>query len=214
MTHVTDDEILHAPREKTSEKVQQIFMMGRKRLALALLLITPCLSDCGGGLPGPPLPSKVTKLSVNPPSVTVDAGSAIAFTGVFAPSTPTGGSLTWSITPVDGGTISAAGVLTASATAGSYNVVATWTPPISSAAVILKGSAIVTVLAVPQLDSVISPEQVQASGTNQTAGAIQNGAVAGQGFPSVLAIDSSGNVEALSGFAVPAACPGSTTICQ
>jgi hypothetical protein len=159
--------------------------------------------------------------------ITVDAGSATTFTGVFAPTAPTGGSLTWSITPVDGGTITGTGVLTASATAGAYAVEAIWTPaipsnaaavkgsaPISIESGILRGSATVTVLAVPQLDSVISPDQVQASGANQTGGAIQNGVVVGQEIPSVLSIDSGGNIEVFSSFPLPAACPGSTTICQ
>jgi hypothetical protein len=135
--------------------------------------------------------------------------------GVFTPTAPSGGSLTWSITPVDGGTITGAGVLTTSATAGTYNVVATWTPAISSHATILKGSSTVTLLAVPQLDAVISPGQVQASGANQTAGAIQNGAVAGQAIPSVTSTDSGGNTQVLSGFLVPTAgCGSADTVCK
>jgi hypothetical protein len=152
---------------------------------------------------------------VSPPSITVDAGSATTFVGVFAPTAPTGGSLTWSITPVNGGTITGAGVYTASATAGRYNILATWTPSISSKAAILEGSSTVTLLPVPQLDSVISLDLVQASGANQSAGAIQNGAIAGQGIPSVLSIDSGGNTQALSGFWIPAsACNGSSSVCK
>jgi hypothetical protein len=188
-------------------------MIGRKPVTLALLLIAFGLTGCSGGFFGSKAPAAVTKLSVDPAAITVDAGSTTTFTGVFAPVSPTDGSLTWSITPVDGGTITDAGVYTASATAGPYTILATWTPPNSTAAVILKGSASVAVLAVPQLDSVISPDQVQASGGNQTAGAIQNGAVVGEGIPAVLAVDSSGDIQVRSGFVVPAACPGSDAVC-
>lgn len=188
-------------------------MIGRKPVTLALPLIAFGLTGCSGGFSGSKAPGAVTQLSVQPASITVDAGSTTTFMGVFAPIIPTDGSLTWSITPVDGGTITDAGVYTASATAGPYTILATWTPANSTAAVILKGSASVAVRAVPQLDSVISPDQVQASGGNQTAGAIQNGAIVGEGIPAVLAVDSSGDIQVRSGFVVPAACPGSDAVC-
>jgi hypothetical protein len=192
-------------------------MNWRIRITLAVLLMAPSLQGCGSGsfaTPPSPPPHAATTLSVNPRSITVDAGSATTFTGVFKPAAPSGGSLTWSITPADGGTITGEGILTASATAGSYAVQASWTPAISSSAVILKGSATVTVLPVPQIDSVISPYRVQASGTNQTGGAIQNGVVAGQGLPAILAVDSSGNIAATTAFTFPLTCAGSTAICQ
>jgi hypothetical protein len=189
-------------------------MIRRERVILAVPLVAFGLTGCGGGFSGSELPSAVTRFSVNPPSITVDAGSTTTFKGVFAPHTPSGGSLTWSITPVDGGTITDAGVYTASSTAGQYTILATWPPPNSTAAVILKGSATAAILAVPQLDSFISPDQVQASGANQTAGAIENGAIVGQGIPAVLAVDSGGNIQVRSGFAVPAACSGSDTVCH
>ena len=190
-------------------------MNWRNRITLALTwtlnwiapaLVPLVLIGCGGGhttVTQPP-PPKVTTLTVSPASITAPAGSATTFTGVFAPTAPAGGSLTWSITPVDGGTITSAGIYTASSTAGKYSIVATWTPSLSSEAIILKGSAAVNLLAVPQLDAVITPDQVQASGATQSAGAIQNGAVAGQGIPSVLSTDSGGNTQVLSGFTIPA----------
>jgi hypothetical protein len=199
-------------------------MIWHKRIAFALPwilldlillgLLALGLTACGGdSVTVHPPPGE--KLSVSPPSITVDAGSATTFVGVFAPTVPTGGSLTWSITPVNGGTITGAGVYTASATAGQYNVLATWTPSLSSKAAILKGSSTVTLLPVPQLDSVISLDLVQASGANQSAGAIQEGAIAGQGFPSVLSIDSGGNTQALSGFWIPSSqCNGSSPVCK
>ena len=183
-------------------------------MILAVPLIVLGLTGCGGGFSASKLPSPVTRLSVNPASITVDAGSTTTFMGVFAPTNPPGGSLTWSIAPVDGGTITDAGVYTASSTAGQYTILATWTPPNSTAAVILKGLATVAILAVPQIDSVITPDQVQASGANQTAGVIQNGAIIGQGIPAVLAIDSGDDIQLRSGFAIPATCPGSDTVCQ
>ena len=200
-------------------------MIWHKRIAFALPwivldlilldLILLGLTACGGGNSVTVRPPPGEKLSVSPPAITVDAGSATTFVGVFAPTVPTGGSLTWSITPVNGGTITGAGVYTASATAGRYNILATWTPSISSKAAILEGSSSVTLLPVPQLDSVISLDLVQASGANQSAGAIQNGGIAGQGIPSVLAIDSSGNTQALSGFWIPTGeCNGSIPVCK
>ena len=144
-------------------------MVWRKRIAFALRSIVPDLialglialglTGCGGNsVTVPPPPG--AKLTVSPASITIDAGSATTFTGVFAPTAPTRGSLTWSITPVNGGTITGAGVYTASATAGRYHILATWTPSRSSPAAILKGSSTVTLLPVPQLDSVISLDQV------------------------------------------------------
>ena len=169
---------------------------------MALGLISLGLASCGGGSSTVP-PPPVTKLRVSPPSITVDAGAATTFTGVFTPTAPVGGSLTWSITPVDGGTITEAGVLTASATAGTYNVLATWTPALSSKAAIIMGTASVKVRAVPQIDAVITPAQVQATGADQSAGAIQNGSVAGQAVPTVAATDSGGTTQVVSGFTIP-----------
>jgi hypothetical protein len=151
---------------------------------------------------------------VNPPSITVSAGFTATFMGAFAPTAPAGGSLTWSINPVYGGTISGTGFYTASAMPGQYSIIATWTPQNSTTAVIIKGSAIVRILAVPQLDSVISPDLAQASGANQSAGSIQIAAIVGQGIPAVLSTDSSGNIQVLSAFTIPTQCDSSTAACQ
>src|ERR1700685_1606129 len=108
-------------------------MMSHKRITLALPpiavglialgLITFELTSCGGSsVVTPPPPPPGTKLSVSPVSITVDAGSATTFTGVFAPTAPPGGLLTWSITPVNGGTVTEAGVYTASSAGGQYNI--------------------------------------------------------------------------------------------
>jgi hypothetical protein len=184
--------------------------------AIVLGVISLGLASCGGAGSSVVPPPPVTKLTVNPLSTSVDAGATITFTGVFTPTTPAGGSLTWSITPVGGGTITDAGVLTASATAGSYSVLATWTPALSSKAAIIKGMASLKVLAVPQLDAVITPAQVQATGADQSAGAIQNGSVAGQAVPSVAATDSGGTTQVVSGFTIPTSpgCTGSNADCK
>ncbi len=185
--------------------------------AIALTLWAVALGAVGcGGLPNSntPLAPASTKLSVTPASITVAAGSATMFTAVFTPTTPAAGSLTWSVTPVDAGTITGGGILTASATAGQYIVVATWTPANPSAAAILKGSATVEILAVPQLDSVVSQDSVQASGANQVNGLIQNGVVVNQGIASVLSTDDDNNIQVRSGFPIPLACAGTNTPCQ
>ena len=137
-------------------------MMRHKSTALRLIvlgLIPLVLIGCGGG--HTTVSHRLLLRVRHSQSVRLQsprAGSATTFTGVFAPTAPAGGSLTWSITPVDGGTITGAGIYTASSTAGKYSILATWTPSISSKAVILKGSAAVNLLAVPQLDAVITPD--------------------------------------------------------
>jgi len=199
---------------------EQPIMILDNRITLALppivlSLIILALTGCGGtSVVTPPPPPPGTKLSVNPASITVDAGSATAFTAIFTPAAPTGGSLTWSIVAVDGGTITGDGVYTASSNAGKYSVLATWTPSLTSKAAILKGASTVTLLPVPQLDSVISPSQVQATGANQSAGADQNGAVVGQGIPSVTSTDSGDNTKVLSGFTLSVSTCGAGSVCK
>ena len=110
------------------------------RIALALPVVILSIVGCAGR---PPNAKSPTVVSVNPASITVAAGSTTTFAAVFSPSSPEGGSLTWSVNPASGGTINDAGVYTASGTAGKYAVVATWTPASSSAGRKISGSAIV-----------------------------------------------------------------------
>jgi hypothetical protein len=183
-----------------------------KRIAFALLVVTLGLTGCrGGGFPNPGPVS--TSLSVNPSSITVAAGSTTTFTALYTPSAPAGGSLTWSVLPASGGSITSAGVYTASGTGGAYTVVATWTPSSSAAGAAISGSATVQILPAPQLGFQLNPNFIQSSGANQANGVIQNGAVAGQLVPSVTLADPSGNVQTRTGFTVPAPCPGSQTSC-
>jgi hypothetical protein len=150
---------------------------------------------------------------VIPSPITVAAGSITAFAAVFEP-VPTGpGSLTWSVTPESGGTVTNGGVYTASGIAGNYAVVATWTPAIPSPGGILSGSAAVEVIAVAQADAALNPDLVQASGGLQVNGAIQNGVIAGQLEPYVVSTDPAGDVQNTTGFTPPVVCPGSATTC-
>jgi hypothetical protein len=193
-------------------------MKWRRQIRLAVFLIALGLQGCGGSSPvvppTPNTPTVVTVLTVNPAAVTVEAGSANTFKGVFVPSEPTGGALTWSIAPAAGGTITEAGVLTASTTAGIYAVQATWTPPATSKAAIIKGSSTVTIIPVPPVEVVISLNQVQASGANQATGTTENGVVVGQGISSERSVDSGGTVAVFSSFPIPANCAGSSKVCQ
>jgi hypothetical protein len=191
------------------------FQIGAKcvnRIALALPLTVLGLAGCGL-LEG--FPNTATHLSVNPPTITVAAGSVTTFTAVFTPGTPEGGSLTWSVNPSSGGTITNAGVYTASATAGDYTVVATWTPSNPAAGTSISGSATVDVLPAPQLGAELNIDLIQASGAIETLGTIQNSAIIGQVVPSVISTEpnDNGNVQVRSGFTIPVACTSKANPC-
>jgi hypothetical protein len=176
-------------------------------------LIMLGIAGCGGGSQNPSPPSY--NVSVSPSSISVAAGSTTAFTAVFTPSRPAGGSLTWSVNPAKGGTITSAGAYTASGTVGDYNIVATWTPSSPAAGSSVSGSAAVDVLPPPQMGAELNPDLTQASGAIQLSGAIQNAAVVGQLVPAVISTDpnDSTSVEVFSGFAVPVVCPKSDNSC-
>jgi hypothetical protein len=182
-------------------------MIWLKRIVFVLPCVILGLTGCGSSFSNP-------ELSVSPSSIAVAAGSTTTFTAVFAHAVAAGGSLTWSVTPANAGTITGGGVYTASATAGRYAIVATWTPSNPATATIVKGSTTVEIRAVPQLDSVISPDQVQASGGNQANATIQNGLIVGQEVPSVLSMDPGGNIQVRSGYAVPIPCAVANTMCR
>src|ERR1700741_3588302 len=174
------------------------------RIALALPMIVFGFAGCGG-LPGPnPTSFNVSvNISVSPPSVTVAAGSTTTFTAVFTPYVPKGGSLSWSVNPANGGTISSGGGYTASGTAGNYSVVATWTPSYPGAGTPISGSTTVKVLPMPQPGAELNTDLVQASGAVQGYGAIRNVAIIGQNVTSVISTDPGGNVQHRSGFTIP-----------
>jgi hypothetical protein len=66
---------------------------------------------------------------------------------------------------------------------------------------------------VPQLDAVLNPDMVEASGAAQKNHAIQNAVVIGQAFPFLISADPSGNIEVQNGFSPPVECPDSSTVC-
>jgi hypothetical protein len=186
-------------------------MIWLNRIALLLPCVALGFAGCGGGgflSPGTP----AAELYVNPSSVIVAAGSTTAFTAAFMQVPTAPGSLTWSVTPAIGGTITSAGAYTASATAGQYAVIATWTPANSQSAV-YRAAATVEVLPVPQPDAALNPNFVQASGGLQVSGATQNALIVGQPTPFVISTDPDGDIQTSSGFTPPVVCTGSSTTC-
>ncbi len=183
----------------------------RSRSPLVLLLFVLGVAGCrngGGGFPGP----LSVSISVNPASVTLPGGSSATFTALFTPTSPQGGTVTWSVSPANGGTVTSAGVYTAPGTAGNYVVTATWTPTYPGAGTSITGSATVVVLPPTQLVGELNSNLVQASGGVQVFSVIQNSAVVGQPVPFMTSTDSSGNVQARSGFSIPVCtAPG---VCQ
>jgi hypothetical protein len=194
---------------ESPEAAAKTIMISSRRIDLLLLLIVLGLAGCSGVSPSPKTLS--IKISVNPSSITVAAGSTATFAAVFTPSSPEGGSLTWSVNPANGGTISDAGVYIASGTAGNYSVVATWTPARSSTDRKISGSATVDVLPAPQLGAALNPGLVQASEVSQGNGLIQNSAIVGQSNAFVISADPNGNIQMRSGFAIPVACPANSS---
>ena len=187
------------------------------RFALMLPLIALGLAGCGGGFRDSASPSQnvLVHLSLIPSLITVAAGSNITFNTLFTPGPPEGGSLTWSVNPATAGTITSAGVYTASGTAGNCTVVATWTPsnPLAGTTRI-SGSATVRVLPVAQQGAELNTNFTQASGAIQANGVIQNAAIVGQPVPSVISTDPNGNIQLHSGFTIPVACGGSGASCR
>jgi hypothetical protein len=78
----------------------------------------------------------------------------------------------------------------------------------------MSSTASVVVLPPPQLAFQLNPNLVQASGGDQAAGAIQNGAMVGPLVPSATSTDASGNIQLRSGLNIPVACTGSNVNCQ
>jgi hypothetical protein len=181
-------------------------------LPLIILGLAGCSALPSGAPNGFPSPKPPTfTLTVNPSSITVAAGSRVAFTAVFSGGVPQGGSLTWSVNPANCGTINSSGVYTSPGNAGNCSVVATWTPSSPSAGSAISGSATVTVLPEPAAE--LNSDLVQASGAVQTFGAIQNSVVLGQLVPFQVSTDANGNVQIRSSFVIPVACTPSNTIC-
>jgi hypothetical protein len=187
-------------------------MKVRSRSPLVLLLfvlfvlgVTGCRNG-GGGFPG----SLSITVSVSPASTTIAAGSSTAFTASFSPTSPQGGTLTWSVSPANGGSVTNAGIYTAPGVAGNYVVTATWTPTYPGAGSTIVGSATVVVLPPAQLVGELNTNLVQASGGVQVFNVIQNAGVDGQLEPFMTSTDPNGNVQVRSGFSIPVCtAPGS-----
>jgi hypothetical protein len=177
-------------------------MKVRSRSPLVLLFFVLGVAGCrngGGGFPGP---LSIT-ISVSSASTTIAAGSSTTFTASFSPTSPQGGSLTWSVSPANGGSVTSAGVYTAPGAAGNYVVTATWTPTYPGAGSTITGSATVVVLPPAQLVGALNTNLVQASGGVQVFSVIQNSAVVGQLEPFMTSTDPNGNVQVRSGFSIP-----------
>ena len=197
-----------SPQAVVSSKARILLFI----ISIALPFATPTLTSCGSGssfengFPNPnPLPLKLT---VSPSPVTVPVNSTTTFSA--SPNPPKGFSLTWSVSPTSGGSITNAGVYTASETAGSCAVVATWIPSNPSAGSRITGSAMVTVLQPVALNS----DLTQASGALQVSTTFQNNAIVGEIVPAVKSVDPSGNRQLQSGFPIPVPCTGSNPSCH
>ena len=187
-------------RSKTNKRTQRVLV------GLAILFVVTGLANCGSGsatengFPNPkPLPASLT---ISPSSVTLAPGSTISFSA--SPSPPQGFSVVWSVSPTTAGTITNSGVFTASETAASGAVVATWLPSNPLTGKPTAGSASVTVLQPPPS----TVDATQASGVIQTADHVENAVIAGQRLGSVVSTDPSGNTQSTSGFSVPVPCTG------
>lgn len=186
-------------------------MRAPKQTSLILLVLVLVLAGCrnsGSGFPGP----LSISISVNPASITVPMGSSTAFTAVFAPTAPQGGTLTWLVSPANGGTVTNSGVYTAPGTAGNYVVTATWTPNSPTLGSPISGSATVIVASPAQLVGELNNDLVQASGGVQAIGGIQNAAVVGQPAPRMSSTEITHNIQVVSGFPIPVCSP--IGICQ
>jgi len=189
---------------------------GRDKLLLAVIGFGLCFVipgiGCGSGSSSgngfsKPTPVPVT-LAVSPSSIAVLTGSTATFTA--SPSPPQGFSLSWSVNPPSAGTITSSGVFTASQTAGSYIVVATWIPNSSSLGNRITGSATVMVLQ----PAALNLDLIEASGLLATAAGIQNASVVGENLPAVTSTDPSGKTQANTGFPIPVLCPQSDPGCH
>ena len=99
----------------------------RRSPAATLAVLLCCLSLCGMALVscggGGTVVTPTVAVGVTPSTATVQTGGTTSFTATVSGSANT--AVTWSVTESGGGTITASGVYTAPATAGTYHVVAT-----------------------------------------------------------------------------------------
>jgi hypothetical protein len=147
----------------------------------ALLLAT---LGCGGGTrsTGDQVATANLVLAITPGAASVAPGQTLQFSA----NTPWGNGVTWSVQPATGGSISSAGLFTASSAQGQCQVLAMWNNDVRYTA-----SALVTILPPPPV-TVITPALVQASGVQQTVPGtgIAHAAVVGESVPATNAVGS------------------------
>ena len=160
--------------------------MQQPRLLLLLLPAALLLGTfaCRGGsqTAGDPVAPANLVLAITPGRALVAPGQALQFSA----NAPLGNGITWSVQPATGGSITSAGLFTASATQGQCQVMAMWNNDAHYTA-----SATVTILPPPPV-AVITPALVQASGVQQTVPGtgIAHAAVVGESVPATNAVGS------------------------
>jgi hypothetical protein len=168
---------------------RQVVILVLSALALAFALA------CGGGKAAGDKAGAVNQvLQISPATAQLAPGQSLQFT---ASGTWEGG-LTWTVLPTSGGTITAAGLFTASGTPGAVQVLAVWSRDVRYAA-----TAQATILPPPPT-SISTPSLVSASGKRQasTTGASTNTSVAGEAVVPITAKDASQYYELRHGFSL------------
>ncbi len=174
-------------------------MMLRRVLILRSLLVTTgalvlATLGCGGGshATGDQVATTNQSMTVSPAVASLAPGQTLQFTAAI----PWGGTATWAVLPATGGTFSGNGLFTASATQGTYRIVALWNSDVRYTA-----SATATILPPPP-PAESTADLVAASGAQQTpaTGLSKNTAVVGEAVPAARAADASGTLQLRHGF--------------
>jgi len=155
---------------------------------------TALLLACGGSS-GDRAGRVNTSFRIAPASATLTAGQSLQ----FKVEGPAGSEARWTVQPEGGGTVTDAGLFTASGSPGQYTLVA-----MARKDVRFTATASITLLPPPPpADS--SPGLVQASGTQQASpnGLLRNGGLAGEPIPSRESKDAGGYLQTRHGFTPP-----------
>jgi hypothetical protein len=152
----------------------------------------------------PPAAAAAIAVSVSPHTLSLTTGATATFTATVA-GTASGQStaVTWSVQEAGGGTVSAAGVYTAPATAGTYHVVATSVADTSK-----KDTATVTVTPPAPIAVAVSPHTVSVQpGATTTFTATASGTTGSQSTAVTWSVQESGGgtVSAAGVYTAPAA---------
>jgi len=159
------------------------FRRSSRLLAATTALLLATLS-CGGGshTTGDQVATANLVLAITPGVASVAPGQTLQFSA----NSPLGNGVTWSVQPDTGGSITSAGLFTASSIQSQYLVLAMWNSDVRYTA-----SATVTILPPPPI-AVITPTLVQASGVQQVVPGtgIAHAAVVGESVPATNAVGS------------------------